>query len=418
MRRLDYSWVILASAFVVLFFGGGSRHVFGLLLKPMTEDLGWSRSSVSLAATLYLIVSAVAMPVAGRLADRYSLRWIIASGAVVAALGMGMTGRVSAPWQVFALYGVVYALGNAASGNAPVGVMVSRWFPRRRGIANSAAFAGSSTGQLVIIILLSSLLMSAEWRTSFGLVGIAMAAVAVPVVLAAVRSRPPHSARVRTRARGSPAAMGAVGGALEAGPGPSGREILGSRQLWLLVIVYACCGFQDFFVATHIVAFATDEGVGTVFAGNLLALMGLMGLFGVLLSGALADAFGATRPTALCFIMRIGIFGFIIVSQSTSSIVAFALLYGLTFPITAPLTVVFAGNIFGAARMGTVSGTIGMVHQIAGGLGALVGALIFDHWGSYDRAFVLALGLSLLAMAATLMLREKRVFSAEAQEAA
>ena len=49
------------------------------------------------------------------------------------------------------------------------------------------------------------------------------------------------------------------------------KTILRSRQFVLLVIIYAICGFQDFFVATHVVAFAQDQGVGTVLAGNLLA---------------------------------------------------------------------------------------------------------------------------------------------------
>ncbi len=88
--------------------------------------------------------------------------------------------------------------------------------------------------------------------------------------------------------------------------------------------------------------------------------------------------------------------------------IAFALLFGFTFLITAPLTVVFAGSIFGPARLGAVSGTISMVHQIAGGLGAFVGAWIFDRWGSYDRAFVLMLALTAAAIALTLMIKKEK----------
>jgi hypothetical protein len=48
-----------------------------------------------------------------------------------------------------------------------------------------------------------------------------------------------------------------------------------------------------------------------------------------------------------------------------------------------------------------------MIHQISGGLGALAGALIFDQWGSYDRAFLLLLVISVAAVPVTLMLRER-----------
>ena len=107
--------------------------------------------------------------------------------------------------------------------------------------------------------------------------------------------------------------------------------------------------------------------------------------------------------------MRIGIFALIAVYQSTAGIIIFAALYGITFYVTAPLTVIFGGSIFGPARLGTVAGLISSVHMIAGGIGALAGAVIFDQWGSYDRAFVLMLAMSVIAAAVTLMVKEQRL---------
>ena len=400
MRRPDYSWVILSTGFAILFFSGGSRFAFGLMLKPMTDDLGWSRSSLSLVVTVFMLVSAVALPLVGRLVDRFSLRWIIGTGAVIGAVGIGLMGRVAAPWQMFMVYGVVYAIGNAGTSNPVVGVMISRWFVRRRGLATSAAVAGSAMGQLVIIILLASLVVTQGWRTSYLLLGAANLVVLVPLVLATVRSGP--AAAVETGLDTIPEVETSLAG----GGGGSLRSIFASGQLWLLVAIYAICGFQDFFVATHVVAFALDQEVGPVLAGNLLALMGLVGLAGVLLSGLLADAFGAARPTLVCFLLRIGIFALVFFFQDTPAIIAFALLYGFTFLITAPLTIVFAGNIFGSGNLGTVSGFISMVHQIAGGLGAFAGAIIFDLRGSYHAAFLLMLGLAIVAAAMTLLVRE------------
>ena len=159
-----------------------------------------------------------------------------------------------------------------------------------------------------------------------------------------------------------------------------------SRRFWILVGVYAACGFQDFFVVTHVVAFALDLGVKPLLAGNMLAWMGLVGLVGVLTSGLMADAYGPARPAFISFVMRAVIFAFIIYFQSTTAIVAFALMYGLTFLVTSPLTPLFAGDLFGRARL------------VSAGGGALVGALIFDHWGSYDRAFMLMFVLAFVAM--------------------
>lgn len=404
MRRPHYSWVILATGFFILFFSGGSRFAFGLMLKPMSEDLDVSRSTLSLAVTAFMVVSALALPFVGRLVDRWSLKGTIGVAAVVSGVGIGLMGLVDAPWQVFIVYGVVYALGNAGTSNSPVTVMVSRWFPNRRGIASSGAVAGNATGQLLIVMALAAVLVSLDWRWSFTVLGIANVAVLAPLVFLAVRDKPSEDRGMADclaeRTISPPNSTLSLG------------RTLTSRQLTLLVVIYAVCGIQDFFVTIHIVAFAQDQGVGPVLAGNLLALMGLMGLMGVLASGLLADAFGAVRPTVICFMVRIFIFAFIIFDQSTASIVVFGLLYGFTFLITAPLTVVFVGNIFGVARLGTLAGSISMVHQIAGGFGAFIGAWIFDHRGGYDDAFKLMLILSVAAAVLTTLIRERQITSA------
>ena len=405
----NYRWVILSAGFLVLFFGSGSRFTFGLVLKPMSEELGWSRSTLTLGIAAFMLVSAVSLPVVGRLVDRHSLRAIMGVGAVVGALGILLMGQVREPWQLFVVYGIVYAVGSAGISNPAVGVMISRWFDRRRGIAVSAAVSGGAIGQLVIIGLLAAFLATLGWRTAFTALGIISMAVLAPVVFFAVRSRPDSLPSLDSEQHGLEASE------KDTDPGPEiaadlslpPGTILRSRQLVLLLIIYAICGFQDFFVATHVVAFAQDQGVGTVLAGNLLAWMGLMGLAGVLLSGVLADAFGAKNPTLLCFLLRVVIFAFIIFFQDTVAVAIFALLYGFTFLVTAPLTVVFSGVIFGQARLGLVAGSISMVHQISGGLGALAGALIFDQWGSYDRGFMVLLVMSLAAVPITLMVRER-----------
>ena len=400
LRRLDYSQVILATGFVVLFFGGGSRYALGLMLKPMSDDLGWTRTTLSLAITCFMLVSALALPFVGRLVDRYDLRWTMGAGAFFAAIGIGLMAVISAPWQLFSVYGLVFALGNAGVSNPTVGVMISRWFPGRRGIANSAAVGGNAVGQLVIIAALAGSLARFGWRAGYAALGVANLLVVVPLALFAVRSAPSPS----IAPMGNPEAPVRPAG----DPTEWQQRLLNSGQLWLLGCVYAICGFQDFFVATHVVAFATDTGIDRVLAGNLLALMGLMGLIGVLASGLLSDAFGPACPTMVCFLMRIGIFALVLSSHAAPAVAVFALLYGATFLMTAPLTVVFAGNIFGPARLGTVSGIISMVHQITGGLGALGGAVIFDLTNSYQPAFAVMLALAVLAAAMTWMVRERK----------
>jgi predicted MFS family arabinose efflux permease len=294
---------------------------------------------------------------------------------------------MSAPWHAILLYGVVFAIGNGAASLVPVGLMVTRAFPRRTGVANAAVMSGMSVGQLVIIAGFAAVLLAVKWQAVYVWLGVANLLL-LPVVLLAL----PKASHAQARSQ-------------QPSSGMQLGEAARTRQFWLLLGVYAICGFDDFFVTTHIVAFAQDRGVDAFLAGNLLALMGLTGLIGVVAGGALSDRAGPVWPTALAFAARVAVFGLIVANQSTVSVAIFALVFGATFLVTAPLTVVFVSESFGKRHLGSLTGLITMVHQICGGIGAYLGAAAFDATGRYDAAFWLMFVLSLVALVLTLMLR-------------
>jgi predicted MFS family arabinose efflux permease len=156
-----------------------------------------------------------------------------------------------------------------------------------------------------------------------------------------------------------------------------------------------------------VVAFAQDRGVDVVVAGNLLALMGLTGTVGVIAAGWWGDRSGPVAPTAAAFGLRILMFALIAVDQSPLSIAVFSLMFGVSFLVTAPLTVLFVRDAFGTRHLGAISGIITMVHQIFGGLGAYGGARIFDATGRYDIAFIIMLAVTIVAFVLTLCLERK-----------
>jgi predicted MFS family arabinose efflux permease len=382
--------LILTSGFLVLFTGGGARFAVGLTLRPIVDDLGWGRSELGLAVSLFQVVSAAAMFAAGHLADRTGPRLVLGGGLLVSGIGIGVMSVMAAPWHALALYGVVFALGNGAASMIPVGVMVTRAFPTRTGIANAVVMSGMSVGQLVMIATLAAVMLKGSWRSVYLLLGIAHLAL-VPLLIGAIPKITPAQAKAARPNDG----VGVI-------------EAARSRRFWLLLAIYAICGFDDFFVSTHVVAFAQDRGVDAFLAGNLLALMGLTGLIGVVAAGAFSDRSGPVWPTALAFAARVAVFALLMVDQSAVSVAVFALVFGATFLVTAPLTVVFVSESFGTRHLGALTSLITMVHQIFGGIGAYLGAAVFDATGSYDIAFSIMLAVSLLALLLTLLLRQPR----------
>jgi len=376
----------LAAGFLMLLVGGGARFAIGLTFKPMVDEFGWARGELGLAVGAYMLVSAVATFLAGRMADRLSPRALLIGGTVIGGIGIGLMSLVSQPWHALVLYGVVFAIGNGAASLVVVGVIVMRIFPGRAGLANALAISGMSVGQLVMIAVLASVMVQIGWPSVFIWIGVAHLAL-LPLLFAL------------------PGQGGAVSSTGVPRESLSLREAAGKRQFWLLLAVYAICGLDDFFVTTHVAAFAQDRGLSALAAGHLLALMGLTGLAGVIASGWASDRVGSVWPTAAAFAARIAVFGWIAIDQSPLSIAVFALVFGATFLVTAPLTVVFVRESFGTKHLGALAGLITMVHQIFGGIGAYAGATIFDATGGYDAAFVVMLVSAVVALALTLMLR-------------
>src|SRR5436305_7302959 len=374
----------VAAGFLVLLIGGGARFAIGLTFKPMVDEFGWARGELGLAVGAYMFVSAIATFLAGRLADRVSPRVLLVGGMIVGAIGIGLMSLVSQPWHALLLYGVVFAIGNGAASLVVVGVIVMRIYPGRAGLANALAISGMSVGQLVMIAMLASVLVQIGWRSVFVWIGIAHLAL-LPLLFA----------------------LPGQGGA-QSSEAPrtslSLREAARKRQFWLLLGVYAICGLDDFFVTTHVAAFAQDRGLSALTAGHLLALMGLTGLAGVIASGWASDRVGPVWPTAAAFAARIVVFGWISLDQSALSVAVYALVFGATFLVTAPLTVVFVRESFGTKNLGALTGLITMVHQIFGGIGAYAGAAIFDATGTYDVAFALMLVSAVVALGLTMTL--------------
>ena len=372
--------LILAAGFTALFIGS-ARFSIGLTLKPMVDEMGWTRTDIGQAVGVFQVVTAFAMFAGGRMADTMNLRQIFGWGLGFSGLCMMAMSQVTQPWHVLIIFGIVYAFANGIAAMSAVGVMVTRAFPNNAGFANGIASSGMSVGQLVIISILAAVLVSIGWRSVFVWVGLAHFLI-LPFVLYGA----PGAAAMRKEKSGA------------AREGMTLGEAIRTRQFWVLMVIYAICGLNDFFVSTHVVAFAQDRGLGTLLAGNLLAFMGIAGLIGVIASGVLGDRMGPVFGTALAFGARMLVFILVMFDQSTVSVFIFALVFGVTFLMTAPLTVLFIRDSFGLRNLGTIGGLIVMVHHIFGGIGAWLGAAVFDSTGTYTIAFTVMMAASVLAL--------------------
>jgi MFS family permease len=409
--RIFYGWYIIAASFIILFFNSGARYAFGVMFKPIIEEFGWSRGTISLVFFLNMAVFALTLIIVGRLYDRYGPKWVIAISTVFISGGFILTSFVHSIGQFVFSYGILAAIGIGGTAAPLISTLTSKWFSKWRGLAISLSLSGNSMGQFALVPLLSFLTLGYGWRTSYLSIGITMLAVNILLTLFIIKGDPHHFGlkpfgqeeedhREKNAENQSSPSVEVQDFGL--------KQAMCTRSYWLYSVMMFICGGGDYFATTHLIPLATDYGISPVTAGNMLGWYGLMSLLGILVAGPAADWIGNKTPIVLTFTLRFLLYLLVLKYKSLTSLYLFALLFGFTHAITAPLTPMFIGKLYGVTHLGLLTGFVNTVHFFGGGFWAYIAGVIFDKTGSYQLTFVLLAIMAVTATLCSLLMIERR----------
>ena len=370
------AWWAVGAGFTVLFVCTGVNFAFGILFKPILNEFGGDRATLSLAPTASLAIYALSQPFFGSMIDRLGVRRVILPSMALMAAGTGLVPLAASPWQLTVFYGIIASFGYTGTGILPVSILVTKWFPGRRGFAMAVAACGFSLGHLAFTQAAARVEKAMGWRWTYAL----MAAVLVVflAVLAGWLRDPPRM----------PVASGPPGPALEIAGSLNRWAAMGTGAFWWMTAGYMGCGFTDFLITTHLAPFATDLGLPQSVAANSISLFAAGNIGAILVAGVLSDRFGSRRVIVATYVLRATALFMLLLVRETWHLYLFAILFGATFFTTAPLSSTFIGELFGPAFQGAIFGTTNMFHHIAGALGAFAGGLVFDRTRSYALIFL------------------------------
>jgi len=407
---LFFGWYILTACFFILFFQSGARYAFSVMFKPMLADLGWNRTSLSSAFFLNMTFFALTMSIGGRLYDRYGPKWVILVSTLFLSTGYIGIAFIDSLWEFYICYGFLAAIGFGGVSIPLVAALMTNWFEKRRGLAISLAISGNCIGQFLLVPVFSTIVLNHGWRISYALIGFIMLVVNCLLCLTVIRGNP-SDLGLRPYGRGKqlhpePGVFNGNAGTIPQDLGL--RMALGTYSFWLFLVIMFVCGSGDFLVVVHLVALLTDFGIPFKTAGNILALFGLLSLGGILLAGPASDRFGNRWPIALTFVLRFMVYLLILKYPNEINFYIFALLFGFTFLVTAPLTATLMGRLYGLTHVGLLSGFATTVHHLAGGFWAYMGGMLFDRTGSYQIIFVISAAMCLLAVACAFLIKDQR----------
>src|SRR5918993_3540026 len=402
------AWWVAVVAFVALLGAAGFRAAPGVLMIPLQEEFGWSRTLMSTAVSVNLILYGVMAPFAAALMDRFGIRRVVSVALVLVAAGSGLTIFVQSGWHLLITWGLLIGAGTGSMALVFAATIANRWFVARRGLVMGILTAAGATGQLIFLPVLATFAERYSWRAASLVVSLAALAV-VPFVLAVLRDYPADRG---VRAYGAPVDLND-----HAPPDPAGaarravgalREAAKTTTFWALAGGFAICGATtNGLIGTHFIPSAHDHGMPGPTAAGLLALVGIFDIVGTIVSGALTDKINPRLLLVGYYFFRgVGllVLPWLLSDRVQVSMLIFIVIYGLDWVATVPPTAALCREVFGAS--GTiVFGWVFASHQIGAAIASAAAGIIRDTTGAYTLAWFGAAALCGVAAAVSFGIR-------------
>ena len=361
-RKFFPGWLVVASGFVIM---ATCYTIFvncmSLFQPLIVSDLGVSLAQYNISNAISTVVSVIGSLVIGHIADKVSGRilgslTVIATSAVL--VGMSFVGEL---WQVYVLFAFSGCFA-VASTRLLISLVTASWFTAKRGLAISIALSGSGFGGAILSPIVSSLIVSVGWRSTFLVLAAVCIVAALPITAYSFRTKPSEIGLKSLGENPGDPSVSTAGDkdehtAPEVNVGWS--RIKKSPAFWLLVVAFLFMG---------LVSGAIYDRFGLRF-GNVLGSVACI-----------------VACVALCF-----------PTTDLGPIVA-AVSFGIGTCMGTITPTIAASKQFGMADLGKVTGTITSLEMVGGTVGAIVSGVLFDATGSFASTWIVCLACSVVML--------------------
>ncbi len=387
--------ITLIAACGVVLISLGVRQTFGLFFMDFKNDLNVTITQSGLAVGIQMLIWGLSGPIFGAIADKYGGHKAIGLAFIFYILGIYFLYSGPNTGLFFQIdLGLLVGIGLGGTAISIPMSIVGKHFPlSNRTIAMSIVTAVGSFGYFISPLYTNYSLVSNGWvNTLF----VFMLLLFLGLVM---------SFFVR-----SPSLIQSIEKSNDQSTMSALNEAFKNKSYLFLTGGFFVCGFHITLVGTHVPVYIADRGLEGWTAATILSLIGLFNIFGSLTSGYLSTKMSKkVILSALYFLRGISICFFIFLPPSNISSFIFGATFGFLWLATVPATSGIVAQMFGTKYLGLLYGIVFLSHQIGSFLGAYLGGLFHDLYGSYDYAWYLAIALSIFAAIIHLPIKEEAV---------
>jgi sugar phosphate permease len=385
-RKIFHGWYLVGAALISgAFMTGAGTWAFSLFVKPMTEDLGWSRSAFFGALTVRSIVSGLIAPLVGPIQDtkRGPRRLMFLT---VLGMGFGMSAMywVNSLIAFYLLFGIVGTLMTVGGADMLINAVLPKWFVRKRATALTIASAGQGAGPLLFPVLVSAAIVAWGWRTAWVTVGGAALILLLPLAFT-VRTRPED---MGLHPDGDPEQPSAdLVRRTPAERSYTRREAMREPSMWLInlsgaLFVMGVTGLQ-----TNWLLFFQDQGFAATTAALSASAFGIGSFSSRFIWGLLAYRYTVRALMAIATSITACTVLLLFQVDSVLTMMLVALLNGLALGGNFVMRPLIVANYFGRDHLGSIGGVMRPLQIAGGATGPIAVAGLYDLTGDWHVAF-------------------------------
>jgi MFS family permease len=392
-----FPWIVVILGAMLLFSSNAYNQTFGVFFKPITNNFGWTRATMSGAFAIRSLVCAVFVVPMGYWADRYGPRWVLMPCFILLGAGMIAIAKVTTIWQLYLIQGAGIGIGMSGPFVCIMST-VAKWHESRRGLALGIASAGTGLSSIIFPLVATQLIQAKGWQFAIFIIGLIILAIGIPASL--IMKDPPN--KIKRKLPSNDKASRGLFDILGLLP-----QFLKKPAFLSIIIMFMLIGAIGNMLYNHLVNYATDIGITALVAAGMMSAMGVASTIGRLGIGAISDRIGTKRDTAMCCIL-LAVSCLLLVTKVPALMWVAAALFGIGFGGSMPLVPAIMGERVGIEQLSTATGVGSIGIFIGAALGPWLGGFIYDVSGSYLWALLLAAGAGIAALIITIRMPSAR----------
>ncbi|MDO4266488.1 MAG: MFS transporter [Eubacteriales bacterium] len=416
MKKIFYGWYIVIACLLLMGLCYAPLvSCASLFIKPITDDLGFSRSAYTLVSTISTLIGIVMAPIMGKYMSTKHMHkiLILCVAGVSISYGMYSTASTLPGFYIRSVFVGLFAMGASM---IPVSIVITNWFQKQRGLAMSIAMAGSGVGGAILSPLIGTWITNYGWRKTYMILAVLMFVVLVPICVLIVRQTPADKGLEPYGAGEAAAAKKA------ASSGPEWnvtlKELKTMPVFWAFVAGILLISLTGSIIS-HIPSAVMDAGYATTTAASIASMYLAIAVPGKLLLGHIFDKYGAKAGILfgnVAFLLSVIALMFI---QAPPMLYLMAVLFGFGTCIGTITPSVLTSKLFGVKGYGETYGFVTMFTNAGFAFGVPIIASVYDLTGSYNIAWIIvAVAAVIMTIALLYSAAESKKRAAEAAKAA